>query len=69
MEALPVETEDSPTGIGPERAIGRHVQGMNFGGARQPFGSGHQTKAGPVIPVQSAFRSSPDVTRSVLRQG
>ena len=69
VEALPVEAENLRAGIGPERAIRRHVQGMDFRGARQPFGGGHQTKAGPVIPVQSAFRSGPDVTGSILRQG
>ncbi len=69
MEALPVETENLRTGVGPKRAISGNVQGMYFGGARQPFGGGHQTKASSVIPVQSTFRSGPDVTRSVLRQG
>jgi hypothetical protein len=41
VEALPVETEHLRTGIGPECAIRRHMQGVNFGGARQPFGGGH----------------------------
>jgi hypothetical protein len=69
VEALPIETENPLTGIGPERAIGRHVQRMDFGSAGQPFGGGHQTKACAVIAVQSAFRAGPDVTGSVLRQG
>src|ERR1035441_8751300 len=41
---------------------------MDFRGAWQPFGGGHQAKACPVIAVQSAFRSGPDVTGAVLRQ-
>ena len=69
VETLPVEAENPRAGIGPERAIRRHVQGMDFGGARQPFGGAHQAKARAVIAVQSAFRSGPDVAGAVLRQG
>src|ERR1019366_4025667 len=42
---------------------------MDFRGAGQPFGGGHQAKACPVIAIQAAFRSGPDVTGAVLRQG
>jgi hypothetical protein len=68
VEALPVETENPRTSVDPESAIRRYVQRVDFGGARQRFGGCHETKAGPVIPVQSTFRTGPDITRSVLRQ-
>src|SRR5271154_5030679 len=41
---------------------------MDFRGAWQPFGASHEPKARSVIPVQSTFRSGPNVTGSVLRQ-
>ena len=42
---------------------------MNFRGTRQPFGRPHQAKPGAVIAVQIGFRSRPDITGAVLRQG
>ena len=42
---------------------------MNLGGAGQPFGGAHQAEAGPVIAVQSAFCSGPDVAGGILGQG
>src|SRR5208283_3040575 len=68
LKTLPVETEDLRAGVGPEGAIRGHVQGVDFAAAGQPFGSSHQAKAGSVIPVQAAFRPSPDVAGAVLRQ-
>src|ERR1039458_1142915 len=44
------------------------MQGMDFRGTRQPFGLAHQSKAGAVIAVQTAFRSRPDITGAILRQ-
>ncbi len=68
VEALPVEAENLRTGVGPERAIGGHVQSMDLRGTRQPFRNGHETKPGPVIAVESTFRSRPHESGSVLRQ-
>ena len=68
LESPPVETENLRTRIGPNGPIRRHVQRMNFRGARQALGGRHQAEAGPVVAVQSPFRSGPDITGSILRQ-
>src|SRR5580658_2622170 len=69
VEDLAIETEDQIAGIGPEGAIGRHVERVNLGGARQPFGRPHQAKTGSIIAVQAPFGPGPDIAGMILGQG
>ena len=66
VEDLAIEAEDLVAGLGPEGAIGRHVERVNLRTAGQPFGRPHQAKAGSIIAVQAAFGPGPDIAVTVL---